>query len=238
MERNIGSVERVLSVAAGAAMMAYAIGRSQRTRPAPAALATGAGLIGRGLAGYCPVSAVIGRKPRDTRAALAGRRGIHVRTNIRINRAPHDVFRFWRNLSNLPQFMDHLVDVRELDATRSRWTAKGPAGTSVTWDAEIIHEIDGELIGWRSLSNADVATAGSVRFLPAPGGGTDVVVKLQYDPPAGAVGSWVASLFGEEPSQQIRSDLNRLKWVLESGYIPAAVWDAPRSLIPPGGPVV
>ena len=236
MQRNIGSVERVLSVAAGAAMMAYAIGRSQRRSAAPAALATGAGLVGRGLAGYCPVSAVIGRNTTDARTALAGRRGIHVRTSTRINRAPHDVFRFWRNLSNLPQFMDHLDEVRELDPKRSRWTAKGPAGTTVTWDAEIVNEVDGELIAWRSLANADVATAGSVRFLPAPGGGTDLAVKLQYDPPAGSVGAWVASLFGEEPSQQIRADLNRLKWVLESGYIPPTVWDAPRSSYFSGGP--
>ena len=129
-----------------------------------------------------------------------------------------------------------LVEVRELDPKRSRWTAKGPAGTTVTWDAEIVNEVDGELIAWRSLANADVATAGSVRFLPAPGGGTDLAVKLQYDPPAGSVGAWVASLFGEEPSQQIRADLNRLKWVLESGYIPPTVWDAPRSSYFSGGP--
>jgi uncharacterized membrane protein len=229
MERNIGSVERVLSVAVGAAMVAYAVSGSRRRSPSAATIATGAGLLGRGLAGYCPVSAAIGRNTSDTRLALSGNRGIHVRESIRINRSPNDLFAFWRTLSNLPQFMDHLVDVRMLDSTRSRWIAKGPAGTTVTWDAEIINEVDGELIGWQSLPNADVATAGSVRFLPAPGGTTEVVVKLQYDPPAGAVGSWVATLFGEEPSQQIREDLEKLKSLLESGHVPAAVWDAPRS---------
>lgn len=228
MQRNIGSIERGLSLLAGAAMLVYAVSGSRRRRPSGATLATGAGLIGRGLSGYCPVSAALGRNTSDTRAALSGNRGIHVHESIRINRAPRDLFAFWRTLSNLPQFMDHLVDVRMLDSTRSRWVAKGPAGTTVTWDAEIINEVDGELIGWRSLDNADVATAGSVRFRPAPGG-TDVVVKLQYEPPAGAVGSWVAALFGEEPSQQIRADLNKLKSLLESGYVPAEVWETPQS---------
>jgi uncharacterized membrane protein len=65
-----------------------------------------------------------------------------------------------------------------------------------------------------------VATAGSVRFIPTQAGGTEIVVHLQYEPPAGKLGSFVASLFGEEPSQQIRADLRRLKAMLETGDVP------------------
>ncbi len=147
MERNIGAIERALSMAAGAALVAYAMSGSRRTNALNVTAAAGAGLVGRGLSGYCPVSAAFGRNKSDTRVALAGRRGIRVRERVRINRSPHDVFAFWRTLSNLPQFMDHLVEVRVIDSTRSRWTAKAPAGTTVSWDAEIINEIDGELIG-------------------------------------------------------------------------------------------
>ena len=88
--------------------------------------------------------------------------------------------------------------------------------------SRIINEIDGELIGWQSTDNADVATAGSVRFVPARWGGTEIIVHLQYDPPAGKLGSLVASMFGEEPSQQIRADLRRLKEILETGEMPRA----------------
>ena len=116
--------------------------------------------------------------------------------------------------------MDHLEQVEVESARRSVWTARAPAGFSVRWEAEIINEIEGELIGWRSTANADVATAGSVRFTPAPGGGTEIVVRLQYDPPAGKLGSWIAWLFGEEPSQQIRSDLRKLKTLLETNDVP------------------
>jgi uncharacterized membrane protein len=234
MERNIGAIERALSMAAGAALVAYAMSGSRRTKALNVTAAAGAGLVGRGLSGYCPVSAAVGRNKSDTRVALAGRRGIRVRERVRINRSPHDVFAFWRTLSNLPQFMDHLVEVRVIDSTRSRWTAKAPGATTVSWDAEIISEIDGELIGWRSTKNADVATAGSVRFVPAPGGGTDVLVTLQYNPPAGALGSWVAWLFGQEPSKHIRADLEKLKGLLESGYVSASVWDVPMTSDVPG----
>ena len=52
----------------------------------------------------------------------------------------------------------------------SRWTAKGPAGAWVRWDAEITEDRSNEYIAWRSLENADVENSGSVRFSAAPGG--------------------------------------------------------------------
>jgi len=64
-----------------------------------------------------------------------------------------------------------------------------------------------------------VATAGSVHFEPAPGGATRVRVRFQYDPPAGRLGAGVARLFGEEPTIQVRDDLNRLKRLLETGTL-------------------
>ena len=42
---------------------------------------------------------------------------------------------------------------------------------------------------------------------------------MQYNPPAGMLGAAVASLFGEEPGQQMQEDLRRLKQYLETGEI-------------------
>jgi uncharacterized membrane protein len=221
MHRNISDWERAASIVAGT--LAGALAASQRESRGVAG-ATAGGLLLRGLTGYCPLSAAIGRNTRtpDTKEALGGARGIHVREEITINRPVDEVYRFWRQLSNLPQFMTHLEHVVELDRTRSRWTARGPAGTTVSWDAHIINEIPNELIGWQSVGDADVASAGSVHFDPTPHGGTDVWIHLQYDPPAGKLGAWFAALFGEEPSQQIREDLRRLKAYLETGEVARA----------------
>lgn len=219
MTRNVSDWERVASVAAGAALLYLAT----RQRPANRlATSTGLGLVARGIGGYCPVNAAVGRNSdrADTKSALSGARGVHVYESITINRPAPELFRFWRDFSNLPRFMEHLDHVQVLSSTRSVWTAKAPAGMRVRWEADVINEIDGELIGWQSTENADVATAGSVRFVPAPGGGTEIIVHLQYEPPAGKLGSFVASLFGEEPSQQIRADLRRLKTILETGEVP------------------
>jgi uncharacterized membrane protein len=44
-----------------------------------------------------------------------------------------------------------------------------------------------------------------------------VKVTLDYIPPAGRLGKYIAKLFGEEPGQQIRDDLHRLQQLMESG---------------------
>lgn len=230
MTRNVSDWERVASVVAGAALLYWA----SRQRPANRVItSTGVGLVARGVGGYCPVSAAVGRDGRasdrsntlasdrsNIKVALGGSRGVHVYESVTINRPAAELFRFWRDFSNLPRFMDHLDNVEIISPTRSVWTAKAPAGTRVTWEADVINEIEGELIGWQSTEKADVATAGSVRFVPAMAGATEIIVHLQYEPPAGKLGAMVASLFGEEPSQQIRADLRRLKAILETGEVP------------------
>jgi uncharacterized membrane protein len=154
---------------------------------------------------------------RDQSAPLA--EGVRVRQGITIERSPDEVYGFFRRLENLPSFMYHLQSVTEA-GDRSRWKANGPAGISVEWEAEIIEDRQGKCIAWRSLPGADVANRGRVDFRPGPGGqGTELIVELGYDPPAGALGARLAQLFGREPSQEISADLRRLKQVLETGEV-------------------
>jgi uncharacterized membrane protein len=147
--------------------------------------------------------------------------GIRVERSVTVNKPREEVYRFWRDLENLPQFMKHLRSVRTLDAKRSQWIASGPAGRAVEWEAEIINEIENELIGWRSLEGSQVDNAGSVHFKDVPGRGTEVRVLLQYNPFAGVVGATFAKLWGEEPSQQIAGDLRRFKQIMEAGEVPS-----------------
>jgi uncharacterized membrane protein len=151
----------------------------------------------------------------DTRIALAGPRGFLVHETIRIDRPVEEVYRFWRNLENLPKFMSHLEQVIDAGDGHSHWVAKGPAGIPVEWDAEIINEVPNEIIGWRSLPSSDFVTAGSVNFDGSGDGrSTLITVRLQYAPPGGKIGKLAAQLFGDEPSQAIAEDLRRLKRLL------------------------
>ncbi len=190
-------------------------GLSRRT-PAGVGLALAAGgLIYRGATAGPPLR---GRSPV---ASVPHGQGIKIVKTATIEKSPEELYRFWRNFENLPRFMTHLKEVRVLDDRRSHWVTKGPAGTTVEWDAEIITEVENELIGWRSLEGADIGNAGSVRFTPGPTGrGTEVKVTLEYDPPAGRLGATVARLFGEEPAQQVGDELRRFKQLMEAGRSP------------------
>jgi uncharacterized membrane protein len=153
-------------------------------------------------------------------AVVDARTGVMVRRAVTVQMPAADLYKFWRYLPNLPRIMRHLRSVTELPSGHSHWVARGPAGITVTWDAEIVADEPGERIAWKSLPGASVRHAGSVRFQPAPGGrGTEVHVELAYDPPAGTLGVAVAKLLGEEPDLQIREDLRRFKQSMETGEI-------------------
>lgn len=159
-------------------------------------------------------------QPQTTANAGADDGIIRTKRSITIGRPVEEVFAFWRNFENLPQFMRHLESVTVLGSQRSHWVAKAPAGQTVEWDATTIEEIENELISWRSDEDATVFNAGTVRFQRAPGDrGTEVRVELEYDPPFGKLGSKVAMLFREEPGQQVQDDLRHLKQVMETGDI-------------------
>jgi uncharacterized membrane protein len=149
------------------------------------------------------------------------RRGsVELTATTTIRKPAPEVYAFWRDLENLPTFMAHLEEVRATGDRTSHWSAGAPFGKNVAWDAEIIDEVPGEKIAWRSTGKADVPNAGTVRFVPAPDGvSTEVHVVLVYDIPGGAAGKAVARYFGEEPHQQLDDDLRRLKQVLETGEV-------------------
>lgn len=145
---------------------------------------------------------------------------IRVKRSTVINRPAEEIYRYWRELENLPRFMYHLQSVQKTGERRSHWVSRAPGGQTVEWDSEIVEDRPNELIAWRSLEGADVYNAGSVRFERRPGGrGTIVRVEMEYYPPGGVAGAALAMLFNESPEQQVYDDLKRLKQVLETGEV-------------------
>jgi uncharacterized membrane protein len=161
------------------------------------------------------------QKKMPSRAAVKGNRGKKVVKACTIKRSPEELFRFWRQLENLPRFASHLVSVTATSATESHWVAKSPARHTVEWDAVIINEHENQLIAWESKPGAEIDNAGTVRFQPAPAGqGTEVTVAIEYVAPGGKLGAAIAKLFGEEPELQVEDDLRRFKALMEAGEIP------------------
>jgi len=174
------------------------------------------------------VAAVAGIAAVDVLAAVrAGKRLDPTRTSedgvftvsagVTVNRSVDEAYGLWRDFSRLPEFMVHLESV---SADGKHWVARRPGGGTVDWDAEIVADVPNQRLAWRSVSHAEVPNSGEVIFQPAPGGrGTEVRVRLTYEPPLGAAGNAVARLLGEEPRQQVTDDLRRFKQVLETGEV-------------------
>ncbi|MEO8078078.1 MAG: SRPBCC family protein [Acidobacteriota bacterium] len=220
--RNISEYERWGSVAAGVGFAAYGLWRRRGSGFLLAGL--GALLLRRGLSGHCDTYELLGVNTagtgQDTRRVLGGHAGIHVEEIVTIEQPVELLYRFWRNLENLPRFMRHLESVDRLTDTLSRWRAIGPAGKVVEWTAEIINEVPNKLIGWRSIDGSDVVSAGSVHFEDAGAGrGTRVRVRLQYNLPGGKVGAALARMMGADPATEIREDLGQFKRLVEIGEV-------------------
>jgi uncharacterized membrane protein len=179
----------------------------------------------------------LSKQPETVANAGADKGIIRTRRGITVRRPVEEVYSFWHNFENLPRFMYHLETVQQTGDRRSHWVAKGPAGTTVEWDAEITEDRPNELIAWRSLEGSDVDNQGVVRFEPAPGDrGTIVRVEIEYNPPGGIIGASIAKLFGREPGQQVQDDLRRFKQLIEAGEVvqsDASVHWAPHPAQPP-----
>jgi uncharacterized membrane protein len=155
--------------------------------------------------------------------ALADKREVsplHVRATLVVERSREELYRFWRDLSNLPRVMPHLQSVEILDGARSRWVAQGPGGVPIEWVSEIIDDRPNDRLAWRSLDESDVYNAGSVRFDPVPDEqGTYVTVELLYDPPGGTIGASLSKLLGSDAEVEIQDDLRAFKELMETGEI-------------------
>jgi uncharacterized membrane protein len=189
----------------------------------PVALAGGV-LLYRGISGRWPLANLFGGNGNAERphpaTSVPHETGIKVERSVLINKAPGEIYRFWRDLENLPRFMtQHVAVDTRAGEPRSHWQVKSLAGKTFEWDAEIINDIPDQLLAWRSLEGADLDHAGSVHFEATEGDKTKVSVILEYRPPAGKLGAGVARLFGQEPSQVIDKDLQRLKQLLEGGEV-------------------
>jgi uncharacterized membrane protein len=145
-----------------------------------------------------------------------------VAETVTINRPAHELYEFWRDPTNLLAVMENISSIERIDAKRSRWTVKAPAGREVSWESVVTADVPGEEITWQSAPGADVANSGRVSFQDAGARGTVVRAVIAYDPPGGTIGQFIAKLFQREPRVQARRDLRRFKQLMETGEIATA----------------
>lgn len=214
---NLSTAERTVSIATGV-KLALSGFRGLFKSPFSSIIKLGAGgyLLNRGITGHCDLYQSMGRNSTEPV-------NVNIRSSFLIDKPRQEVYNFWRKLDNLPLFMKHLESVELIDDTRSHWVLKLPTGVAnVSWDAEIVKDEPGFMIGWSSLPDSLVDNAGKVRFQDAPeGNGTLVDVVISYRPPAGGFGGGIAHILNPVFKNMVDNDVRNFKQYmdLEDGYV-------------------
>lgn len=169
------------------------------------------------------VAAVGGVTALDVVASLqAHKTQVHanrpVMFSVTIAKPAKEVYDRFRDFSRLPEFMDYLEEVTVTGA-RSHWVAKPIVGDkTIAWDAEIVEDIPGQVIAWRSIEGSLISTRGRVTFATPPGNpeATEVRVEMQLGVKGIGPSATLAKVFGKP---QIKGDLRRFKQVMETGEV-------------------
>jgi uncharacterized membrane protein len=210
---NLSDTERLGSLIVGGALVLA--GLSQRSLIRTLLTVSGGSLVYYGITSDKSMQ----NKLMETTGLLSNSLRVEKTVTIQ-NKSPEELYSFWHNFENLPTFMKNLQSVRIVNETRSHWVANVPLGNKIEWDTEMLVDKPNELITWASVSGADVANSGSVRFTPGyPGRGTEVKLVLKYSLPGGAITDAIAKVFNESPEQQIVEDLRHFKMLMETGEI-------------------
>lgn len=210
---NVSKIERVLSGVAGAALVLQALsGRKARAVKA----AAGAYMLYRAISGNCPLYTAIGKKRLPDPV-----RNINIRSTVTVNKPRQEVYAFWRKLENLPLFMHHLRSVEQRDEKTSHWVAQFPGFPAIiSWDAEIVKEEEGTLLGWNSLPDSVLDNAGKVEFRDAGEGETEIHAVISYRAPLGPAGESVARMFTPMFRNMLQDDLRNFRRFIETGELP------------------
>lgn len=213
---NVGQTERLVSTALGAFLLSSGLNNMFK-HPLNGLVKTAIGglLLYRGASGHCPLYSGIGKTNN-----VSHTQATNIRTNLIVNKPRNEVYAFWRKLENLPLFMKHLAAVTEIDSKHSHWEATLPAGIGkIKWNAEIVKEEEGHMIGWQSIPNSTINNAGKVVFNDALGGqGTELEVVISYHAPAGELGAGIARALNPVFERMIRTDVMNFKEYIETKH--------------------
>lgn len=123
----------------------------------------------------------------------------------------------WTQFEQFPQFMDGIVEVRQIDDSHVRWVAD-VRGERKEWDAEIVEQKPDRVIAWRSVGG--LQNSGRVEFEPTDSG-TRVSVEMEYEPEG--VKETVGAMIGMDGSQ-VEGDLERFRDLVEGRETPTGEW--------------
>jgi uncharacterized membrane protein len=128
-----------------------------------------------------------------------------------------EVYDLWANFENFPHFMKYISSITKTGERTSHWIMEGPLGKKLEWDAETTTLEPNKRIAWNSRDGGDIKTSGQVTFNALPQDQTEITIMLQYVPPAGQLGEFIAKLFSD-PEKRLDEDLRNFKAYVEGTH--------------------
>jgi uncharacterized membrane protein len=219
---NVNQQERTPSAVLGAVLLLIGLGR--RSLGGAVVALAGGELLYRGLSGHCHLYEALGintAQPGANQEAGPSTETSKVERSITIDKPADELYALWREPSTLSRIMGDFAEVTQVSQNRQHWTMRMPRGRSLEWDSQILEDRPGEFLRWQSVEGAQLTNEGSIHFGPAPGNrGTEMTLRMRFDPPGGAVGKWAIRLLGFAPRVLATKALYRFKSLAETGEIP------------------
>lgn len=202
---NVGKNERLASLLLGGILIGSALKNPFKTR-----FLYGAYLAYRGFTGKCLFYEYLGIDSKKPQA-------VNIRGEFEIDLPPAEVYAYWRNLKNLPSTISNLLNVEVVDENLSTWKTKVLGNLlSLKWDAEIVKDEPGYLIGWRAVNSPLLRHVGRVEFENTPdGSGTLLKIVLSYRPLIGGVGVGISKMINPYFEHLLKKEIKNFKYKIE-----------------------
>ena len=127
---------------------------------------------------------------------------------------PNTTWAYVSNYKNFDKFMSNVNEVKMLDSQQSEWHMSGPLGIPVSWKAMTTETNAPSRLAWKSIEGS-LENDGFISVAPE-GNGSRVTVHINYNPPLGAIGEFVATLF-KDPQAMLEHDLMQLDALISTG---------------------
>jgi len=144
-----------------------------------------------------------------------------VKQSIEVEAPVSRVYEYWRNLENLPAFMEDVEEVRSTGPDTTHWVVKGPLGYKVEFDARTTRDEPNSAVGWNVVGVDEAAMpgfGGEARFEEVAPGRTRVEVTVDLADGGGPEGSGAGSGDGvsaPDPEEVLGADLERFAEIVE-----------------------
>jgi uncharacterized membrane protein len=151
-------------------------------------------------------------------ASLSPRDENTIEASVVIRRALDEVFKFYRDFTNLPRFLGDVIGVEQIDRATYRWTIQGPLGIRMYWTIKVTEERTNALIRYETVASPVLRTRWEIHFAPGPEPG-ETEVREVMKVPLGKLGRAALALIGKFPTEEVSSNLHRLKEAMETGRV-------------------